>query len=275
MPEERMEYKVLLLGEGGVGKTSLVKRFVLAKYDEKYQKTFGTNVYSKEVRFLEGMEQVSAKLIIWDIMGQNIFPKVIRSYLKGAMGVLFVSDLTNKTSLSGLSQWIELVQSETPQASFVFLGNKSDLPNREFDLKALKNLSDAYSAPALLTSAKTGDGVEAAFETLAKRIYRQPQSVAKTPAKEQAPLHNDLPKELLAEDDIMAIFSNAAGGVRLSMPVIREQFAKLKVDYENPSMEDLEKVAGELIKYVQFMRGEAEAKKFEREIRKAIKERKG
>ena len=272
MPEEQMEFKVLLLGEGGVGKTSLVKRFVLSKYDEKYQKTFGTNVYSKEVRFLEGMTQVSAKLIIWDIMGQNIFPKVIRSYLKGAGGVLYVCDLTNKNSLSGLSQWIDLAQQELDKASYVFLGNKSDLPNREFDLKAIKNLSDIYTSPALLTSAKSGDGVEAAFETLTKRIYRHQFVEGKKPAPSPV---EELPQEILAEDDILDMFSKAAFGVQLSMPVIRDQFAKLKVDFENPSMDDLERVARELTKYIQFMRGEAEAKKFEKEIKKALKERKG
>jgi hypothetical protein len=74
---------------------------------------------------------------------------------------------------------------------------------------------------------------------------------------------------------MLDLFSKAAGGLQISMPVIREQFSKLKIDYENPSMDDLERVARELVRYVQFMRGEAEAKKFEREIKKAMKERKG
>ena len=272
MSADRMEYKIVLLGEGGVGKTSLVKRFVYSKYDEKYQKTFGTNVYTKEVRLQDGTDQVIAKLVIWDIMGQNIFPKVIRSYLAGATGVIFVCDMTNKNSLSGVLQWIEMVQGEIPQAAFVFLGNKSDLPNPEFDLKGLKNLADGYSSPAILTSAKTGDGVEMAFETLTTRIFRHQYVENKAPIPTEAP--PDLPKEVLAEDEMMDLFSKAAGGLQLSMSVIREQFTKLKIDYENPTMDDVERVARELVRYVLFMRGEAEAKKFEREIHKALREKK-
>lgn len=273
MSRQQWEHKVVLLGVGGVGKTSLVKRFVLSKYEDKYQKTLGTNVYKKDVNFLDVTDQISMKLVIWDIMGQNIFPKVIRSYLAGATGVLFVCDLTNNGSLSGIIQWIEMVQQEIPEASYVFLGNKSDLPNREFDLKGLKNLADGYSSPALLTSAKTGAGVEEAFLVIAKRIFRHQMIKGKAgPASAAEP---DLPKEILAEDDIIDLFGKVAGGQELSTPVIREQFTKLKIDYENPSMDDLERIARELTKYVLFMRGEAEAKKFEREIRKALRERKG
>jgi len=273
MTPEQMEYKVVLLGDGGVGKTSLVKRFVYSKYEEKYMKTMGTNVYKKEVKFMDVTDQISAKLVIWDIMGQNIFPKVIRSYLKGATGVILVCDLTNKGSLSGLLQWIEMVLAELPRVSFVFLGNKSDLPNKEFDLKGLKNLADAYSSPALLTSAKTGAGVEEAFVVIAKRIFRG--QIVENKAGPACASEPDLPKEILAEDDIMDLFGKAAGGQELSTPVIKEQFSKLRIDYENPTMDDLERVARELTKYVQFMRGEAVAKKFERDIRKAMKEKKG
>lgn len=273
MTREQWEHKVVLLGEGGVGKTSLVKRFVLSKYEDKYQRTMGTNVYKKDVNFLDVTDQISVKLVIWDIMGQNIFPKVIRSYLTGAAGIIFVCDLTNKGSLSGIIQWIEMVQHVIPKASYMFLGNKSDLPNREFDLKGLKNLADGYSSPALLTSAKTGVGVEEAFLVIAKRIFRHQMVESKAgPTTVAGP---DLPKEILAEDDIIDLFGRAAGGQELSIPVIREQFTKLKIDYENPSMDDLERVARELTKYVQFMRGEADAKKFEKEIKKALKDRKG
>ena len=267
---EEVEYKVALLGNGGVGKTSLVKRYVFNKFDAKYQKTLGTTVSKKELSLMEAGEPVRVKLIIWDIMGQNIFPKVIQGYLKNTRGVILVCDQTDKGSLVDLLHWIKLVFDNSKEVCFVFLANKSDLEETAFDLEEFETMARIYGSPSFKTSAKTGENVEAAFLSIADQVFNELYVEQRIIPKEYE--QKDIPKEILAEDTIIANFCEVAGGFQVSMPVIREQFAKTGLDFENPTKAGLETVVQNLVRYMTFLSGEKAAKNLEKNLNRVLRE---
>jgi len=174
MEPRRMKIKVCLVGEAAVGKTSLIRRFVLDDFDDKYIQTLGTKVSKKELTVppTEGNEAVKVDMTIWDIMGQKGFRELLKeAYFYGAKGVIAVADVTRKTTLDDLDDWIEGVYSVTGKIPIQFMANKWDLRGQaEIGEEELTQATKAYDSPYFLTSAKTGENVEAAFQNLAQRI---------------------------------------------------------------------------------------------------------
>jgi len=154
-----------------VGKTSLIRRFVHFQFDEKYLSTVGTNVSSKdqEVYIPEVGATMGLKLLIWDVAGQQLFSDVDAAYFKGAKGAFVVCDVTNRASLDNLSNWINRFRDICPDAPFMVLANKSDLKG-VFTIDHARKIADGHRTHSFLTSAKTGDGVENAFQTLGVAI---------------------------------------------------------------------------------------------------------
>ncbi|MGM0509689.1 MAG: Rab family GTPase [Thermoplasmatota archaeon] len=113
--------KIVLLGDGAVGKTSLVRRFVEQKFDDKYITTIGVNVKKKT---LEGL---NLKFMIWDIYGQKLNTELHASNYSGAEGAIIVYDLTRKNTFENLDFWLEDLFSVTGEIPFVVLGNKFDI----------------------------------------------------------------------------------------------------------------------------------------------------
>ncbi len=166
--------KICLVGDVGVGKTSMIRRYVLDVFDDKYIATIGTKVTKKEIEAKNAKTGETQKvvLLIWDIMGQPSFREVLReAYFYGAEGALAVCDLTSKESLGELRYWIKAMTSTTGEIPIVFLGNKYDLKDDvRIESKDLEVFAMKHGAPALLTSAKTGYNVENAFATLVDMI---------------------------------------------------------------------------------------------------------
>jgi small GTP-binding protein len=158
----------------GVGKTSLIRRYVLDVFDDKYIATIGTKVTKKEIDFKDPKTGTTHKivLLIWDIMGQPSFREVLReAYFYGAEGALAVCDVTSKESLGELRYWIKAMTSTTGDVPVVFLGNKCDLKDdMRVQMQDLEVLAMKQGAMAMLTSAKTGHNVENAFSALVDMI---------------------------------------------------------------------------------------------------------
>lgn len=166
--------KICLIGDVGVGKTSLIRRYVLDVFDDKYIATIGTKVTKKEIEVKDPRTGAPQKimLLVWDIMGQPSFREVLReAYFYGAEGALAICDVTSKESLGELRYWVKAMSATTGKIPIVFLGNKCDLreetrvPYQDLDVFAKK-----HDSPALLTSAKTGYNVEQAFITLVDKL---------------------------------------------------------------------------------------------------------
>ncbi|MEM2839907.1 MAG: Rab family GTPase [Thermoplasmata archaeon] len=172
-PELR-KLKICLIGDLGVGKTSLIRRYVLDQFDDKYIATIGTKVTKKDITVVnpnsKRPERIS--MMIWDIMGQPSFREILReSYFFGAQGALAVCDVTDKDTFGELRYWIKAMTATAGPVPTLVIGNKIDLKdNVEITFSELRSFADGMGSIAMLTSAKTGENVEKAFLALVERI---------------------------------------------------------------------------------------------------------
>ncbi len=161
-----IQKKICLLGAFAVGKTSLVSRYVYHAFSEKYLATVGVRIDKKSIH-VNGQDIV---LMVWDLAGQDEFQHVRISYLRGSSGYLLVADGTRPDTLDEalrIQQWLVGDMGPLP---FVLAINKSDLAGQwQLSDAAIDDLR-ARDWHCLVTSAKTGDGVESAFHALAARM---------------------------------------------------------------------------------------------------------
>ncbi|HYM39400.1 MAG TPA: Rab family GTPase [Thermoplasmata archaeon] len=166
--------KVCLVGNPAVGKTSLVRRYVMDAFDDHYLTTVGTKVSKKPVRVTNPSQGLDADidLMIWDIMGQPGFREMLKdAYFFDAKGVLAVADLTKKDSLEDLKHWIASVEGVTGKVPIVVAVNKSDLTgDAQFTTAEAVQAAEVLGADLFLTSAKNGSNVEEAFRRLGARV---------------------------------------------------------------------------------------------------------
>ncbi|GJL64389.1 MAG: GTP-binding protein [Nitrospirales bacterium] len=159
-----LQKKVCLLGAFAVGKTSLVKQYVSGIFSEKYHTTVGVKI-DKKVLEIQGEPMT---LILWDLHGEDEFQKIRASYLRGSSGYVLVIDGTRQPTfgvVEGLQQMAQEILGDVP---FVVIVNKTDLSDQwEIDQEAVAGLK-ARGWNVIEGSAKTGQGVEEAFFTLAK-----------------------------------------------------------------------------------------------------------
>lgn len=176
---ERMKAKVCLVGEAAVGKTSMVRRFVLDEFHDRYVTTLGAKVSKKEltVDLGEG-RRVHIDMTVWDIMGEKGFRDLLKdAYFQGARGVLGVCDLTRPSTLDGLDDWVTSVFKVVGEIPVVYAVNKVDLKDEVmilFGPKEIAARAKAFDAPWRYTSAKSGENVESAFKDLGEKIAKAP-----------------------------------------------------------------------------------------------------
>jgi small GTP-binding protein len=166
--------KICLIGAGEVGKTSLIKRYILDIFDDKYLKTLGTKVSKKEImlEYPDKDLKLNLTLLIWDIMGQATFRSLLQeSYFFGAAGALAVCDSTRARTLDSLQDWVKSLYKVVGEKPIIILANKCDLKeNRKITDDMLEKVAANYNATYLYTSAMTGDNVEHAFYELGRLI---------------------------------------------------------------------------------------------------------
>jgi small GTP-binding protein len=158
--------KVCMLGAFATGKTSLVERFVKSIFSEKYLTTVGVKI-DKKLMWFDNQE---IELLLWDIHGEDEFQKVRTSYLRGAAGYFLVVDGTRAATLDTAYDLRERVDETVGRIPSILLFNKVDLIDTwEIQTSVFEELARA-SWPYLKTSAKTGEGVEEAFQVLTNKM---------------------------------------------------------------------------------------------------------
>ena len=161
-----LQKKICMLGGFGVGKTSLVSRFVTSIFSDTYLTTIGVKIDKKSI----AVDAHEMTLMLWDIYGQDEFQTVRDSYLRGASGYLLVADGTRHATLETAAALQQKAESVIGRVPFLLLLNKADLIREwQVDEQALVKLVDRGWS-VVKTSAKTGDGVEVAFTMLASRM---------------------------------------------------------------------------------------------------------
>lgn len=160
----KISKKIILLGHFGVGKSSLIRRFVENTFSNDYKVTIGVHILKKEIK-ISSDESVS--LIIWDLEGYDDIKKTRESYLLGTHSFIYVFDITRPVTFENLEHDIQYIEGKFPKVPIKVVGNKADLVTKSI-LKAQK---DSYGvSPNYFTSAKTGDNVDDLFNTIAQEL---------------------------------------------------------------------------------------------------------
>jgi small GTP-binding protein len=171
----RIASKVVVLGDGAVGKTSLVHRFVKNKFKQTYSATIGVDILSKNVELKRDNINYSIDLNLWDMAGQEHFKLIRTKFYKQASSGLLVFDVTSESSFKNLENWVnESRNGIGTDIPYVLIGNKIDLAEqRKISFDQMKEFGQELGIQLDLiieTSALSGEGVENAFDYLANSI---------------------------------------------------------------------------------------------------------
>jgi Ras-related protein Rab-1A len=161
-------FKLLLIGDSGVGKSCLLLRFADHTYTESYISTIGVDF---KIRTIE-LDGKTIKLQIWDTAGQERFRTITSSYYRGAHGIIVVYDVTDLESFNNVKQWLnEIDRYACENVNKLLVGNKCDLVSKKVvEYETAKEFADKLEIPFLETSAKAATNVEKAFLTMAAEI---------------------------------------------------------------------------------------------------------
>ncbi len=166
---KQLSKKVILIGNFGVGKTSLTNAFVHKRFSEDYLTTLGVKIDKKTIEILaqnDDEEDTQLTLLIWDIAGEVAQEKVNKAYYLGSHGIIYVFDVTRPSTFEKMKEDLAYVATILPKAQVIVVGNKVDL----IDVNTL----DADLKYDFLSSAKTGENVEKMFLELSKKIIQEP-----------------------------------------------------------------------------------------------------
>ncbi len=163
-------FKITILGDAAVGKTSLISQFVEGSFQEDYKPTLGANIVRKDVN----LDNARVRLIMWDLAGQEKYQVVRSMYFQGCQGALLVYDVTRYNTLDNINtKWLrDFKKHVKKKGAFILIGNKSDLKDqRVIPTERGKELATKIKASHFIeTSAKLGENIEEAFSLLVHQI---------------------------------------------------------------------------------------------------------
>ncbi|KAI8866334.1 GTP-binding protein ypt1 [Ramicandelaber brevisporus] len=167
-PEYDYLFKLLIIGDSGTGKSSLLMRFADGNFTESYISTIGVDF---KIRTME-LEGKIIKAQVWDTAGQERFRTITSSYYRGAHGIIVVYDVTDPESFTNVRQWLQEIDRYASEGvNRLLVGNKCDLvDNKQVETKLAQEFADSLGIPFLETSAKDAVNVEQAFLVMAKQI---------------------------------------------------------------------------------------------------------
>jgi len=161
-------FKILVAGEGGAGKTSLLRKYVDGMFDESSVMTIGVDFFTKEIEF----DNSHCSLQLWDLGGQKRFRNLLDSFVMGARGALLLFDLTKMPKIGDILEWVNIVRLHDISLPILLIGTKLDLEDliAVDDESALHMINVFNMMDYIKTSAKTGYNVENSFKLLAKKL---------------------------------------------------------------------------------------------------------
>ena len=180
------QFKIAILGDGGVGKTSIRTKFIGKGFKATYMETVGADFSSKTILIERNLNKIPITFQIWDLAGQPKFEKIRQLFYEGSQGIIFVFDLTRLESLENIKRWVEeVLNNGIRDIPVLLIGNKNDLQeeglvccvpddDRKLAEYIKRNLNNEKTpVHAIRTSAKTGYNVEESFQLLAREMYEK------------------------------------------------------------------------------------------------------
>ena len=169
--DKSVTFKILTIGESGVGKTCILRRFVENKFLKNHLATIGIDFKTKNLT----INNKEIKLKIWDTAGQERFRNITTQYYKGADGIVLVYDVTDDGSFEKIRDWMAQIQAnaEKDDLGLVLLGNKCDVEPRVVTEEQGNKMAEELHISYFETSALTGQGIKEAFEQLARDIMKK------------------------------------------------------------------------------------------------------
>ena len=168
-------FKIVVLGDAAVGKTSLINQYIEKSFEEDYKPTLGANIIRKDV-FVEEIN-ASVRLIMWDLAGQEKYNVIRSMYFQGCVGALLVYDITRHNTFETInSKWLkDFKKYVKKEGTYILIGNKIDLKDqRMVSTEDGKNFAKKIDASDFIeTSAKSGENAEKAFENLVNQILKK------------------------------------------------------------------------------------------------------
>jgi Ras-related protein Rab-11A len=166
-----MIFKVVLVGDSGVGKTNILSRYIRDEFSIETKSTVGVEFGSKKVK----IKGTTIKTQIWDTAGQERYKSITNAYYKGAKGALVVFDISRKETFTTVDRWIgELKSSADSEVSIILIGNKSDLEEqRQVSYEEVKAKADQYNLAYIETSALQAVNIDKAFNMMIEDIFKK------------------------------------------------------------------------------------------------------
>jgi len=173
-------FKICIFGDSGVGKTSIINRFVTNRFEQETKLTLGADIMTKDIH----LNNYKVKLQIWDFGGEERFKIFLPPYTLGSSGGIFMYDITRKSSLNSLEEWISIfkknLREEESKIPILIVGNKKDLDHyREIAFENAEYLAQThYAYDVIECSAKTGENAENIFESLTYKMLENIDFIA-------------------------------------------------------------------------------------------------
>ena len=184
-------FKIILIGNSGVGKSSILQRYIQKVFDDNYSCTIGVDFFMKSLNIGEK----SIKLQLWDTAGTEKFRSITTGYYRGANAAFVVFDLTSKKSFNALNEWIQnyyKYSNPDSEKNVVLIGNKSDLiEEREITEEEINNFVKDNNIKYFETSAKDGKNVDECFYYISEKLMKQYENKDNELVKREDLISND------------------------------------------------------------------------------------
>ena len=189
--KEEYKFKVVVVGDSGVGKTNLIKRFINDTFNKDSKATVGVEFLSKTYL----INQEVFKIEIWDTAGQERYKSITAAYYKGAKGAMIVYDVTNQSSFDNVDKWAnEIKEKAARNINLMIVGNKTDLTDKiAVTSEMATEKAKALEIPVMETSALDSTNVKEAFYQLLREMYKSVKDMMKEYEQKQAgtPIEKD------------------------------------------------------------------------------------
>ncbi len=228
--------KVILMGDGKVGKTAVVQQFIDKDFSEEYTPGTGMTVHNKSIQLVYPNLVINLKMAIYDMCGQKEYSRIRDASTTGANGLIMVGDLTRPETISSIDEfWLREAKKTMGDLPTAYLGNKLDLVTRSSpSAKLLEESGARLGAPVFMSSAKTGKNIDNVFHKLGEMLVKD---LVKTAERRE----KGTPKTLAgALDYIIEDFCAQHGDMQKAMAIAENQLALAKVDMDKPTADAVE-----------------------------------